>query len=184
MKRIFVVRHCKAEEQAPSAELTEQGEKQAIELADFFTDRNIDYIVSSPYERAHATIKPLAQHRQLEIQLDDRLTERILTAKDHPDWYDMLRRTFDDLDLHYEGGESSHEATQRILHVLNDILQSNHTNAVIVSHGNLISLLLHYFDPQMGFKEWERMTNPDVFELLFEEKSSEQRPLLQRIWVN
>lgn len=113
------------------------------------------------------------------IALDDRLTERVLSGSNHPDWRDMLRKTYDDLDLCYEGGESSTTAMKRASSVIAEALESGYNNVVIVSHGNLISLLLKHFDDRFGFKEWESLSNPDVYHLIFEQDA----PIIHRIWT-
>lgn len=179
MKNIYVVRHCKADGQASEARLTVTGVEQAEKLATFLADKEIDTIISSPFERAHRTIAPFAEKIGVEITLDERLTERVLTGQNHPDWVDMLRQTFDDMDLCFEGGESSRTAMQRAIPVVMEVLKSNSKNAVIVSHGNLIALLLKHFDDRIGFAEWEALTNPDVYHLSF----SEEKPTIQRIWA-
>lgn len=69
----------------------------------------------------------------------------------------------------------------RAASVVTEALNSGKKNIVIVSHGNLISLLLKHFDNRIGFKEWEGMTNPDVIQLTFLE---EDKPSIQRIWKN
>lgn len=178
-KKVFVVRHCKAEGQEPGAKLTDQGARQAEELADFLADKEIDAIISSPYERAFRTISPLADRLGTEIVLDDRLVERVLSSGSHPEWRDMLRRTYDDLELIFEGGESSSSATRRAISAVMEALNSGSQNMVLVSHGNLISLLLKHFDNRIGFKDWEAMSNPDVFQLTF----SEDKPSIHRIWT-
>ncbi|MCA0757877.1 histidine phosphatase family protein [Paenibacillus sp. N4] len=179
MKHVYVVRHCKAEGQEPDAKLTEPGIQQAENLAEFLLDKDIESIVSSPFERAFRTIAPLAEQIGVEVVLDDRLAERILSSKNHPDWRDMLRKTYDDLDLRYEGGESSSTAMGRAISVVMEVLNSEYKNIVFVSHGNLISLLLKHFDDRIGFKEWESLSNPDVFHLSF----SENKPSIRRIWA-
>jgi 2,3-bisphosphoglycerate-dependent phosphoglycerate mutase len=179
MKNIFIVRHCKAEGQASDARLTETGIEQAEKLASFLSDKEIDTIISSPFERAHRTIAPLAEKLGVEITLDERLTERVLSGQNHPDWLNMLRQTFDDVDLCFEGGESSHTAMQRAIPVVTEVLTSNSKNAVLVSHGNLISLLLKHFDDRVGFAEWESMSNPDVYHLAF----LGEKPTIHRIWA-
>ena len=167
MINVYVVRHCKAEGQAADAPLTEAGIQQADKLADFLSGRNIDAIHSSPYERAYRTITPLADKLGLEVKLDERLVERVLSDKNCPEWRDMLHKTYDDLDLCYEGGESSSAAMNRAVRVIKDIMSSGYRNTVLVSHGNLISLLLKHYDDRIGFKEWEAMSNPDVYRLSF-----------------
>jgi len=180
MKNVYVVRHCKAEGQAPDAQLTSVGIEQAEKLAELFLDKEIDFIISSPYERAYRSIKPLSDQIGIEITLDERLAERVLSNKNRPDWRDMLRKTFDDLNLCYEGGESSYTAMSRAVAVVMEVLKSEYKNIVIVSHGNLISLLLKHFDDRFGYKEWESLSNPDVFHLAFPEN---EKPTIRRIWA-
>jgi 2,3-bisphosphoglycerate-dependent phosphoglycerate mutase len=179
MKNIFIVRHCKAEGQAADAPLTGQGIQQALELAEFLSDKGIDHIVSSPYLRAYDTIKPLANLIGVKVVMDERLTERVLSGRNEPAWREMLRRTYDDLDLCYEGGESSRTAMHRAVHVVEEVLQNSSQNAVIVSHGNLVSLLLKHYDDRIGFREWEALSNPDVYQLRF----LQDAPDIHRIWT-
>ncbi|MDU5141226.1 MAG: histidine phosphatase family protein [Paenibacillus dendritiformis] len=113
MKNVYIVRHSLAEGQAPDAPLTAAGVRQAHKLAEFLADKGIEHILSSPYERAFRAIAPLAEKLGLNIVTDDRLTERILSGSDHPEWRDMLRKTYEDLDLCNEGGESSTTAMNR-----------------------------------------------------------------------
>jgi 2,3-bisphosphoglycerate-dependent phosphoglycerate mutase len=92
----------------------------------------------------------------------------------------MLRQTYYDLDLCYEGGESSNIAMHRAITVVKEVLNSRYENIIIVSHGNLISLLLKYFDDRIGYKEWETLSNPDVFHLSF----LKETPNIERIWTD
>jgi 2,3-bisphosphoglycerate-dependent phosphoglycerate mutase len=177
-QNLYIVRHCQAEGQAPDAKLTDLGRQQAVKLADFLIDKEIDYIVSSPYERAYRTIAPLAERLGVEVVLDDRLTERVLSGKNNVDWRDMLRKTYEDLDLCYEGGESSSTAMSRAVSVVKEVVSGGYRNAVVVSHGNLISLLLKHFDSRIGFEEWEALSNPDVYQLSL----AENQTSLHRIW--
>lgn len=117
--------------------------------------------------------------RELQVNLitDDRLSERILCSENHPNWRKMLRDTFNDLEF-YESGESSITAMDRALSVIKDVRESGLTNVVIVTHGNLMSLLLKYYDRKIGFEDWEALSNPDVYHLEFDSTS----PIIQRIW--
>jgi 2,3-bisphosphoglycerate-dependent phosphoglycerate mutase len=162
-KKIYVIRHCEAEGQPPESPLTEKGYKQALELSEFLSEIKVDKVVTSPYLRAVQTIEPLAKKLKLEIELDSRLTERVLSQDNLPDWMEKLRTTFTDLELKYEGGESSKEAMNRIVEAVEDILNSNIENAVMVTHGNIMSLLIKYFNKNIGFKLWQGLSNPDVY---------------------
>lgn len=165
LKNIYIVRHCEAEGQSSDAKLTEQGFKQAIDLSSFLSKMKVHRIISSPYERAIQSIQPLAKQLNLEIEIDEKLTERVLSTKDSSDWKDKLRTTFEDVELKFEGGESSQEAKERIVDVVEKSFNDVFENTIIVTHGNLMSLLLNNYNENFGFEDWQNLTNPDVYVL-------------------
>lgn len=177
-RRLYLVRHCKAEGQPPEAPLTAEGRVQAEALADFLADKGVERIVSSPFVRAVKSIEPLAARLGLPVELDDRLAEKVLAAGPLPDWMDRLRESFDDLDLCLEGGESSRTAMARAVAAVEEILAKGAGCTVVVSHGTLLTLLLKHFDQRFGFEEWRVMTNPDLFLVTV----SEQGATVERIW--
>jgi 2,3-bisphosphoglycerate-dependent phosphoglycerate mutase len=177
-KKIFVVRHCEAEGQPSEARLTDKGVQQAAELAEFFSTISIDRIVSSPFVRAIHSVKPLAELKQVEVETDERLSERVLSTKVLEDWLEKLQATYKDLDVTFDGGESSREAMARGVSVVEDILDGGADNSVIVTHGNLMSLLLKNYQSDFGFDQWKNISNPDVFLLEFDE----DEVLLKRLW--
>lgn len=161
--RIYVVRHCKATGQEPGAPLTEAGRQQAEALADLLADQGIDLIVSSPYCRALESAAPLARRLGLPASEDGRLRERVLAGEDLPDWLHHLERSFADPDLRLPGGETSREAMARAVAVVDDVLASGARVPLIVTHGNLMALLLKRFDGRFGFAHWQALSNPDVY---------------------
>ncbi len=177
-KTIYLVRHCSASGQESDAPLTEEGFKQAKVLSEYFSGKKIDRIVSSPFLRAVQTIKPLSQKQKVEIQKEDLLTERVLSSNNMPDWLDKLKETFGDPDLAFEGGESAREATQRIVNVVEGCLEGLYTTSVLVTHGNLLALLIKHFNPEFGFEDWRKLSNPDIFVLT----GSSDKPTIKRIW--
>ncbi|KKI90624.1 phosphoglycerate mutase [Bacillus sp. SA1-12] len=179
MKSIYLVRHCEAKGQDASAELTTRGFNQAIELSNFFAELTVERIISSPYKRAIQSVQPLAKRLEIEIESHTQLTVRILSTCNLPDWYEKLKITFDDLGVKFEGGESSQEAMQRILAVVEEEFRSECDHSVIVTHGNLLSLLLHHYNKEFGFDEWKNLSNPDVFLL----KKENDNVMFERIWI-
>mgnify|MGYP001207944668 CR=1 FL=1 len=175
---IYIVRHCQAEGQAPDASLTEEGFEQAEEVAQFFAQIPIDEIISSPFKRAIQTITPYATAKNVDIKIDNRLSERTLSSISLDDWMEKLRETYIDLDLKFEGGESSREAMNRIVDVINEISTSAFENTIIVTHGNIMSLLLNYYDENFGFAEWKQLSNPDIYLLTISERQTEYK----RVW--
>ncbi len=178
VKHIYVIRHCEAQGQSSDASLTEHGFHQAEVLVEFFADKKIDRIIASPFLRAIQTIEPLSTMDNINIEIDERLSERILSTRDLPDWYEKLQATFIDMELKFDGGESSNEAMERIVNVVEGILQSDAEQTIIVSHGNIITLLLKNYNSDVDFQFWTQLSNPDVFQL----KVNAHEMTLERIW--
>jgi len=82
MKQLFICRHCKAYGQSSDSPLTDEGLKQAKHLALFLSNFEIDRIISSPYVRAIESVKPFAEKTDRTIEIDERLSERILSTTD------------------------------------------------------------------------------------------------------
>ncbi|WP_223068425.1 histidine phosphatase family protein [Paenibacillus caui] len=178
MKNIFLIRHCKAEGQDPSAKLTLEGEGQAQELASFLKNEGIELIITSPFRRAIETIMPLCKILSLSYTIEERLKERVLSTVDLVDWMDKLKLTYDNVDLKYKGGESSREAMNRGIEVINEIISGSNKNIAVVTHGALMSLILKHFDNNIGFEEWRKLSNPDVYKIRMEDKEK----TIKRIW--
>lgn len=178
MKTIYLVRHAKAEGQPASAPLTEKGFDQAQALVGFFKNKQVDRIYSSPFKRAVDTIRPTAREKGIEIIEDSRLGERVLSSINFEDWQEKLKRSFDDFDLVFEGGESHADGMVRAASILEEALETEDQNIVLVSHGNLTVLLLRYFNDRFGFKQLMEMTNPDVYQVVVKAEQS----VLKRIW--
>ena len=102
---------------------------------------------------------------------DDRLIERNLSSEPLEDWRERLKAAWDDHDLTLPGGESSRTATQRGMAALEEIVSDGRFPTVVVTHGNLLALLLHAFDGRPGYATWEQLSNPDLFEVVHEPPS-------------
>lgn len=164
MSQVFyLVRHCQAKGQEFDAPLTEIGQQQAIALAGWLSEVSIGRIISSSFVRAYQSIVPLSEHLGLTIEVDDRLVERVLSPFPLANWRERLAETFIDLDLSFEGGESSRTAMMRGVSVVNQAMQQTTDPVVLVTHGNLMTLILKYFNELIGYAEWENLRNPDVY---------------------
>ncbi len=140
---VLLIRHAKAVGQAPEAELTGGGFAQARALAGELAGLGITHIVSSPWTRAVVTAKPLAGRLGLDIQTDERLTERVLSGEHLMDWETQLRLSFEDPQRTLPGGESEAEARRRIQAVLAEKADPDGLT-VMVTHGNLLALGLEH----------------------------------------
>jgi len=108
----------------------------------------------------------------------DRLGERVLSTVSFEDWRDKLKQSFDDFDLVFEGGESHSAGMERAKALLEDVLCAQEENILLVSHGNMTTLLMRYFNESFGYDCLMEMTNPDVFEIVV----SDEKAILKRIW--
>lgn len=166
MKKIFLVRHCSAAGQHKDSPLTTEGIRQAHLLSIFLREQDfaIDQIISSPYLRASESIKLYAEKKGLEIEFDDRLHERILSNEPVDDWLEVLEHSFHDLDFNLPGGESSNVAMRRANQVLESVFHNEDvSNVLVVTHGNILALILKQYDNRFGFDTWKEMRNPDIF---------------------
>jgi 2,3-bisphosphoglycerate-dependent phosphoglycerate mutase len=163
MPQILLIRHCESSGPAPDAALTERGAAQARALAEYLAGHSIDHIISSPYARARATIAPYAARIGLAVQTDERLAERHMSPHPVDHWRDVVARSFVDLDHSLPGGESGRETLARGWAAIESALTSGHRLPIVVSHGQLISLVLHFIDGRFGFAGWQSLSNPDVY---------------------
>lgn len=164
---LYLVRHCQATGQEPDAPLTEIGKQQAIALAEWFSKVPIGRIISSPFTRAYQSIMPLSERLGLTVEVDERLIERVLSPVPLDNWRKRLAETFVDLDLSFDGGESSCTAMTRGVAVVHQAMQETASSIIVVTHGNLMTLILKYFNEQVGYAEWEKLQNPDVYRVKF-----------------
>lgn len=180
MKRIYIIRHCKAEGQEENANLTSEGNAQASMLRDFFENVKIDKIISSHYVRAFQSIEPLSKSKGIEIIKDTRLSERILSTENYSDWLDKLKMTFHNKSLTFIGGESSNEALLRFISVFEEVINYTDENVILVTHGAIMSLFLNSIDENFEFEQWQTLTNPDIYLI----EVQEGQKTFKRIWTS
>lgn len=147
--------------------LTDSGVRAAEELAIELDGFEVSAIYCSPYERAVATVTPLARRRNLPVQLLDDLRERLLSIEPLDDWRATLEQSWTDADFATPGAETGRNAQRRAIALL-DLLRTRHPDGgrlVLGSHGNLISLILHALEPDVDFAFHMAMPMPAIYRL-------------------
>lgn len=177
MTDLLLLRHCQASGQEPEAPLTAHGRHQAA-LAAAQLSSSIDHIVCSPFTRARQSVEPLAQQLRLPVTVDARLAERVLSAAPRSSWRADLEASFSDPELRFPGGESGKEATARALAALADVLASGVRAPLLVTHGNLLALILRVYQPSFGFSEWAALASPTLYRLRADGRS----PTVEWLW--
>jgi 2,3-bisphosphoglycerate-dependent phosphoglycerate mutase len=164
-KTIILIRHALSSGQAPQAELAPEGREQAEALIERLKCLGIDGLFSSPYRRAHDTIKPYAAHSGLDVHVLDDLHERVLSPEPRDDWLRHVELSFDDVDYKLAGGESLRDTRRRGLKALGVMAAADHGLAAAVSHGVLLSSIFQGINKDFGFEDWRALRNPDIFEV-------------------
>jgi 2,3-bisphosphoglycerate-dependent phosphoglycerate mutase len=147
--------------------LSEEGLRQADDLAFELDPWGLTAIYSSPYARSLQTVGPVARRRLLEVQVLPDLRERQLTLAPREDWAELLARSWTDPSFAVEGAESGQAAQRRGIGVL-DLLRARHADGgrlLVGSHGNLISLILQTFEPAVDFEFHLAMPMPAIYHL-------------------
>jgi len=146
MENLFVVRHgeTKANESDVDAgsldfPLTKRGKKEAAFIAKSLTPFDIDVVVSSPVHRAVQTARILAKPHGLKPKLLNDLDE----AKLKPNFVGKSGRHHI-LESPEAFQETYQELQERVLRAVNKIRTESKTNAIMVSHGDVIVALLQH----------------------------------------
>ncbi|WP_412838709.1 histidine phosphatase family protein [Bacillus paranthracis] len=170
MTTIYFVRHAhstytKEERERP---LSEKGQLDAENVTHLLKDRHIDVVISSPYKRAIQTVQGIANTYDVSIQIEEDLRERLLSSESVTDFNDAVQKVWEDWDFAHEGGESNDVAQRRAVICMQNILKKyKDKNIVIGTHGNIMVLLMNYFDSKYDFRFWKTIRMPDIFKLNF-----------------
>ena len=146
--------------------LSPAGHTAAERLADHLDQPRIAAIYTSPYLRARQTVTPLAHRRGLPIEELPDLREREFGNPTGLAFEQAVAATFEDFDLAHPGGESSRLAQRRAVFLIDHLLSGHPDRPIVLAtHGNLLTLLLNHFDPEVGFDFWRSLAFPDVVRL-------------------
>ncbi|MCY9660682.1 histidine phosphatase family protein [Paenibacillus chondroitinus] len=186
---IYFVRHGIAPfshelERAGGASLSEQGKADAIRVAELLGNENIDVLVSSSYHRAKETITPLAELLKQEIIQYDELIERPIASLNYPIPEEQfllgIEKSFTDLDFCMPEGETTRQAQERAIPVILKLLSDYAGKKIVIgTHGNIMTIILKYFDSSYGFEFWKQTSKPDIYKLEFKDK---ELGSVERLW--
>ena len=135
-KNFYFFRHGQRNGIDEQSTLNKIGIAQAIKLAEFLNDKNVEIIYSSPLKRAQDTAKIAVNNPDIEIIPDDRLIETAFGF-----WYS-------------DTDEKQQQITKnfnRIKSCLDDILANDdHTNIAVASHGGVTRALCFACGEKIG----------------------------------
>lgn len=171
---IYFVRHCQPNydnHDDLSRELTENGLRDRQLVLEFFSNREVNTIYSSPYKRAYDTVLPLGEKLALPIKKVDDFRERKIDSVWIDNFTEFTKRQWADFSYKLSDGESLKEVQDRNISALNTLL-SNETcqSLVIGSHGTAISTIINHFNKNFTYDDFEMIKSlmPFICEMTFE----------------
>ena len=183
---IYMIRHAKSPfvvGQELTRELSTQGLIDAKKVADIMDNKKIDLIVSSPYKRAIQTIEKIATNKDIEIIVYEELRERQLKGAfklTEDEIYQAIKTSFEDIDFHLTDGESIRDVQNRAMPVIKNLLNNYEGKTIIIgTHGNVMTIIMNYFDKAYGYEFWKNTSKPDIYKLVF---SGENLLSVHRLW--
>ncbi|MGY0694224.1 histidine phosphatase family protein [Virgibacillus sp. FSP13] len=160
--------------------LSDRGFADALTVTKLLKAEKVDNVYSSPYKRAIQTVEGIAKYIGKEIKIENNFRERMLSEKPVVDFMAAITRVWEDFDYYWKGGESNRVAQNRGVQAAIKILdQRVGENIVIGTHGNLMVLIINYFDNKYGFDFWKGLGMPDIYRLSFDGK---RLVGVKRIW--
>lgn len=148
--------------------LSERGFADAEQVANILQKEKIDIVLSSPYNRAIQTVEGVAK----EVLIDEGFKERKLAGTSVEDFDTVIMKVWENSSFSWEGGESNIVAQKRGVNALLKVLTEHEgKNIVIGTHGNIMVLIMNYFNKEYGFEFWKVLQMPDIYKLTFEDKA-------------
>ncbi|WP_442600643.1 histidine phosphatase family protein [Paenibacillus sp. KN14-4R] len=173
---VYMVRHAESpfeHGQERERGLSDEGRVEAVRVADRFEGIEVDYVAASIYVRTIETIQHVADRRSLTVHTFEELRERPIKGLDYKaPWEELvvaIEQSFTDHDFALEGGEPTRQAQKRAIPIFEQIIQEQQgKNIVIGTHGNIMTIILNYYDPGYGYEFWKQTSKPDIYKIIFE----------------
>lgn len=171
MTNIYFVRHAHSTYSTDEVgrPLSLRGLYDANLVANLLMHHDIDHVISSPYKRAIQTVEKVAQQFNLTIELVEGFRERTLSEHPVPNFDEAIAKVWEEPAFSWKGGESNLVAQERGVTSLLQVLDEwQDKNVVIGTHGNIMVLIMNYFDVKYNLAFWDQLQMPDIYQLSFE----------------
>lgn len=171
MEKVYFVRHAKPDFSIHDdylRPLTEDGFRACKKVTEFFKDKSITKVYSSPYKRAIDTVRNFAEKSALDVEIIEDFRERKIDNVWIEDFNAFAKQQWSNFDYKLSGGESLNEVQSRNLKALMSLLEKNvDKNIIIGSHGTALSTIINYFNRKFDYNEFERIKNFMPFIVFF-----------------
>ncbi|MGM0847037.1 MAG: histidine phosphatase family protein [Bacillota bacterium] len=151
--------------------LSKKGFEDRERITEVLAGEKIDVFLSSPYMRAVQTIQGAADFFGKEIHYMEGFKERTLSDAPVDDFDSAITKVWDDWNFSLNGGESNHEAQCRGVDSLTRVLKEYKGKDIVIgTHGNIMVLIMNYFNKDYDYKFWKQLEMPDIYKLTFDGK--------------
>lgn len=160
--------------------ISERGRLDAIELWRKFKDIDVHKVYSSPYKRAIQTVEGIALDKNLAINLIDDMRERKKIDGKLDNFQENVKKLWDNTSFKFIGGESNKEGQVRGVNAITNLLRENDGKSIVIgTHGDIMTLILNYYDNSYGYEFWKALDMPDAYKLTF---SNEKICNIEKVW--
>ncbi|ADL50021.1 histidine phosphatase family protein [Clostridium cellulovorans] len=152
--------------------LSENGVKDAQRVTELLSHENISKVISSPYKRAIQTVEGVSNHFGLSISIDEGFRERKLAEGAVTNFDEVILKYWENFDFCIHGGETAYDAQHRGVESLKNVLNRYcGENIVIGTHGNIMVIIMNYYDKKYNYVFWKDLNMPDIYKLIFKDNN-------------
>ncbi len=157
------------------SKLSGKGKLQAIKIAQYLKDENIDKIYTTPFSRTKETVKELAEIKNIQIEETNQLNEinfgdfeglpfNAIKEKWPEEVEKMINKGFE---YKYPNGESLVDTFTRVRSEVKKIISENDNSTVLIcSHGGTIRNIISYLLCDDYTHHWNfRIDNGSITEI-------------------
>lgn len=176
MTTVYFVRHAEVDYKVHNDEirpLTEKGKEDTRLITEFFKEKEIQVILSSPYKRAIDTIRDLANEKDLEILTINDFRERKVDSDWIEDFNMFTKNQWNDFDYKLTDGESLAEVRERNIKAMDNVINQYEGKIIVIgSHGTALSTIINYYDSTFGYNDFNAIRHlmPWIVKFTFEDK--------------
>lgn len=126
------------------------------------------------------TVELIAQSRNLGIEIIEDFKERAKCSGKLENFYENMAKLWNDKTFRFSGGESNIEGQNRGVQALEKIVVENEGESIVIgTHGDLLSLIINYYNKSYGYEFWNALDMPDAYRLTFKDIALTG---IERVW--
>ena len=148
--------------------LTEEGTKQAEDVARKLKDREFEAIFVTSLKRTRQTADIINQLHIVEVVEEPRLSDRKtgFDSKPASEFFAAIDSSENKITAKFNDGESFAEERKRVFHFLDELVKQSYKSVLLVSHTETMTIIYGYFHEKSDDEMWnmDEFSNAEVVE--------------------